>query len=242
MVDNKRLVIARLLVFYVDFYFGKINASWQKLAAIFMTRTAILTILLFLLFIGCIGQSTQAIKSDSIPYYFPLEVFTDTAIYVGHDTFVVKWYSKHLHALNEPILFNDTSSHETYRFTWLRTFHNPVAIRIEKNKDSYTLFWKQSDGAGGYEPGKIVVDRQRTIDKNTWDSFLGKLKESDFWQLPTNKMDFGNDGSQWILEAKTPQKYHVVDRWTPGKGDKYYQVCDFLIKLADLKIKGNNKY
>jgi hypothetical protein len=215
----------------------------KTLAAIFMTRTTTLATILLLLFISCNGQSTQTNnKRDSIPYYFPLELFRDTAIYVGQDSFVVKWYSKHLYALNEPVLFSDKSSNETYRFTWLRTFDNPIAIRIEKNKDSYTLFWRQSDGAGGYEPGKIIVDRQQTIDKKTWDSFLDKLTEINFWQLPTNEMDFGHDGARWILEAKTPQKYHVVNRWTPKKDEKYYQACDFLIKLTDLKIKAGDKY
>jgi hypothetical protein len=212
-------------------------------AICFMIRTTTLGPILLLLFIGCNGKSIQTNnKGDSIPYYFPLEAFTDTAVYVGHDTFVVKWYSKHLYALNEPVLFTDNSTNETYRFTWLRTFDNPIAIRIEKNKDSYTLFWRQSDGAGGYEPGKIIVDRQQTINKRTWDSFLDKLVGINFWQLPTNEMDLGNDGAQWILEGKTLQKYHVVDRWTLSKNEKYYQACDFLIKLTDLKIKGDNKY
>lgn len=208
-----------------------------------MTRSIALTTLLLLLHIGCNGQSPQTVnKKDNIPYYFPLEVFTDSGSYVNSGRLEVKWYSRHLFALNEPILYSDKSDNESYRFTWLRSFHDPVAIRIERNKDSYTLFWKQSDGSGGYEPGKIIVNQQKTIDKKTWDSFLDKLTGIDLWQLPSNEKNWGRDGALWILEGKTPLKYHVVVRWTPGKRSKYYKACDFLIKLTDLKIKGDDKY
>jgi len=59
--------------------------------------------------------------------YFPVGTFGP----LNSDLFVREWYSKHLVAMEEPSLscgvLEDT---ETYRFLWLRTFHNPVAVRF----------------------------------------------------------------------------------------------------------------
>lgn len=220
-------------------------------------QTFLISLLLLTILTSCQGQgnatSTNASKyslpidtafipTDSTQFYFPLEIFRDTSIYVGQDTFVNTWYSKHLFAMKEPVIYTDKSQTETYRFTWLRTFHNPIAIRIEKNKDTYMLYWKLSDGAGGYQPGKLTINKQKKIDKSTWDEFQNHLNQIDFWKMNPNEKTFGNDGSQWILEGKTTTQYNVVDRWTPSEKSKYYECCDFLIGLTDLKIKRKDKY
>lgn len=82
------------------------------------------------------------IPIDKNQGYFPLEIFTDTSIYIGYDTLHIEWYSKHLRAMKEHLLFNKKQDKLTFRFLWLRTFHNPIAIRIEKQSDTYNLTWK----------------------------------------------------------------------------------------------------
>jgi len=95
---------------------------------------------------------------DSNQPYFPKDLFpeveidwirTDSIITIEkkvkegtYDEFVVDWYSKHLHAMKEPLLFNRKVKKEVYRFTWLRTFHKPMTFRIEKWKDRYILYCK----------------------------------------------------------------------------------------------------
>src|SRR5262245_25566892 len=58
--------------------------------------------------------------------YFPVGTFGSRS-----DLFVREWYSKHLVAMKEPSLscgvLEDT---ETYRFLWLSTWENPVAVRV----------------------------------------------------------------------------------------------------------------
>lgn len=189
-----------------------------------------------------LNNFTPFVPIDSSQFYFPLETFHDTSIYIGHDNFANTWYSKHLFAMKEPVIFMDNSENEIYRFTWLRTFHNPVAIRIEKQGDSCLLYWKSCSGAGGYQPGKLTVNSQKIIEKATWNEFKSRLDQIDFWNLKTNEKVFGCDGARWILEGKSLQQYHVVDRWTPDDNSKYYQCCDFLIGLTDLKIKNKYKY
>lgn len=113
---------------------------------------------------------------------------------------------------------------EIYRFRWSRTFHNPIAIRIEKHGEVYTLYWKLCNGAGGYQPGELIINKHKVIDKATWDEFQNRLTQLDFWKMNTNETSFGNDGSQWVLEGKTPKQYHVIDRWTPSEKSNYYRM------------------
>lgn len=158
------------------------------------------------------------------------------------DTFKISWYSKQLHSLKEPVLFNKNSSKEVYRFTWLRTFHNPIAIRIEKDSNGYFIAWKVCNGAGGYDPGKLITDKRMPLSENDWNKFQGFLNNIDFWNLKNIPNIPGNDGSHWILEGKTPNKYQVIDRWSPNENNDYFQACNFLISLTGLKIRNSDKY
>lgn len=188
------------------------------------------------------AANTSRLPADS-SRYFPLGVFQDDESYPDEDSFLNTWYSSQLFAMKEPVIYDDATGNEIYRFTWLRTFHHPVAIRIEQHKDTYLLFWKVCSGAGGYKPGKLVADKKKTIDKTTWTEFKNRLAEAGFWNLSTHENGLtGTDGAQWILEGKSPGQYHVVDRWTPQNTSKYYQCCDFLIGLTDLGINGQDKY
>ncbi len=179
---------------------------------------------------------------DSNLFYFPTKMFRNNSSQNGLENFKVNWYSKQLIALKEPILFNDTSKKEIFRFTWLRSFHNPVAIRIEKLGNDYKIFWKLCDGAGGYAPGKLIIDKQKVIDKSAWDEFIKLLDQMDFWNLSTQEEVIGADGAEWILEGKSFNQYKVVERWTPNHDSSYYLCCDFLINLTDLKIADRHKY
>ncbi|MBL7905636.1 MAG: hypothetical protein JNL22_11495 [Bacteroidales bacterium] len=186
-------------------------------------------------------------------WYFPLTSFlelknnwqSDYSVDIIHQVsmakFVLGWYSGQLFALKEPLVYNQTNR-TIYRFTWLRTFHEPVAIRLEKTDNSYTLYWKQTSGAGGYDPGELTVNSSKQLTKEQWDKLISLLKSADFWNMTTkSKDDMGNDGSQWIIEGIENGKYHVVDRWTPRNNN--FQKCgQYLIELTDLKVSGSDLY
>lgn len=153
--------------------------------------------------------------------------------------FSINWYSKYLKALDEPVL-SDTLPTKIYRFTYLRTFDNPIVIRIENNNDTISINWKVSDGAGGYEPGKIIENKSKDLTFEDWKNIENKINSIKFWSLPTVEKELlGTDGSQWILEGKALNRYHVVDRWCGGK---ISLVCRELIKLTDLNLKEDDIY
>lgn len=214
---------------------------------------------LFVIQIG-ISQSIEQFVTDTIKVdkenvptalnqaYFPKIMFPTYGIdftYEGtksvliegeYDDFSIEWYSEHLYKMKEPLLFNRKTDKEIFRFTWLRTFDKPIAIRIEKNKDDYWLYWKKLSGKGGYEPGELITDSKKRISENEWLSFQNLIKKTDFWNMDYGQGVFGNDSSQWILESVNSTDYRVVDRWSPSEGN-FYNACDFLISLTNLKIK-----
>jgi len=153
--------------------------------------------------------------------------------------FHVNWYAENLEALEELIL-SDSLSLKVYRFTWLRTFDNPIVIGLKNNNDSITLYWKVCDGKGGYEPGKIIENKSKELNLNEWKDIVSNINSIDFWNLPSIKSEIsGTDGAQWILEGKELGRYHVIDRWSGGEIKK---LCKQLINLTDLKIKESDIY
>jgi len=153
--------------------------------------------------------------------------------------FHINWYARHLNALDEPVL-SDSLSTKVFRFTWLRTFHNPIVIGLENKNDSITLYWKVCDGAGGYEPGKVIKNKSKALTIKEWNDFVASINSINFWNLPTTQSGIlGTDGAQWILEGKEFGKYHVVDRWSGGTIES---VCLELLELSDLKINKDDIY
>jgi hypothetical protein len=146
---------------------------------------------------------------------------------------VAGWYAGQLRAMEEKSLLERADPEtETYRFLWLRTFHHPIFVRIERERKEIRLFTKELDGAGGYEPGKVLRSGDYYITAEDFRHFLDLLEKADYWNTPTDHDNIdGNDGAQWILEGVKNNRYHVVDRWTPRAG-AYREACLYLLKLS----------
>jgi len=169
--------------------------------------------------------------------YFPKGMLGD---------FVQSWYSEQLTALEEPVLYKgiEDRNKQVFRFTWLRTFHHPISIRLEINTDNTgILYTKMTSGAEGYEPGKIQIHETKQISKDDVQKFLDLVRLESFWELPTKiklinpdgTVSIGLDGAQWILEGSTKDNYHVVDRWSPKNGS-FKKICLYLLELSELKV------
>jgi hypothetical protein len=184
------------------------------------------------------------IPKDSSSYYFPLMIKDENSSLMSNalDTSLNAWYSKMLFALHEPVLFNYSGNEEIFRFTWLRTFHNPIVLRIQKDKERITLKLKASSGAGGYEPGKIIIDTTFSISAVQWNKFVRKFESFNFWNFPVLQEGMrGTDGSEWILEAIQNKKYHVASRWS-SRNDNFGKCCVYLLELSQLNVPQDQKY
>jgi hypothetical protein len=96
---------------------------------------------------------------------------------------------------------------------------------------------KKLDGAGGYEPGKLVADTAFAIDSAEWASFTTLLKESGFLENRVAPDRLGHDGAQWILEWVGGGRYYYVDRWTPdanGPAGAFRHIGEWLLRRSGL--------
>src|SRR5271157_294442 len=177
--------------------------------------------------------------------YFPDKV-------LGRDSWSeqlkVGWYSHELKALEEPSLFKlaDNSTAESYRFLWLRTFHAPVAIRLDLMTDGTGIpTTKVANGEAGfpYTVKHVVENDSRPATRQETQAFLAQIKKVGFWSLPTHVNDqTGTDGSQWIFEGVKEGKYHVVDRWSPEKGPIRELGLNLVFDFAHMKIPKDDVY
>ncbi len=153
--------------------------------------------------------------------------------YATRDVFFNDWYGKHLTAMEEPSLIGVYESEkEIYRFLWLRTFHRPIIVRVERSSNTTKLVFVEMSGTGGYEPGSLVRREEKTIGDGQWCDFLALLEKAGYWKLGDDD-DSGHDGARWILEGVREGRYHLVDRWTPDDGD-YRTACIYLLNLSGI--------
>ena len=137
------------------------------------------------------------------------------------DDFRIAWYSKHLAAMDEPSLWRTPPNTEIYRVLWLRTFDAPMVFRLIIKPDrSSKLVTKRTNGQGGYEPGRVVINKATQIDKEETQILLATLVRIKFWGAQTNETGLGGfDGARWIIEGVKNGKYHVVDRWAVANSE-----------------------
>ena len=173
------------------------------------------------------GKSIPLLVTGKVTYFPPKAV----------SEFPTEWYSKHLTAMEEGSMFApDKHAVETYRFLWLRSFHHPVAVRVWRTEIDQFITVKEMSGAGGYEPGRFIVNQTRKLAAGEWDTFIRRLDDSCYWNLPTDDpKERGFDGAQWILEGVKGGRYHIVDRWTPQSGS-FREACLYSLKLSGLAI------
>ncbi len=172
-------------------------------------------IVLFATILGLPQSPAQQPKSS-------IQYFPKSSLDLRRDHFKSDWYSHQLDALQEPSLYRmvKSPSAESYRFLWLRSFNNPIAVRLDPKPDGTSvLTTKVANGSGGFRPGVLTENETRVLTKEQTQSFLSKVNEVGFWEAPNPVNDQrGTDGSQWIIEGVKGGRYHVVARWSPTKG------------------------
>jgi hypothetical protein len=165
------------------------------------------------------------------------------------DSFSVDWYSKHLKAMHEPSLYEFSRADpnaEVYRFLWLRSFHNQIAIRLVVGKNGSGWINARMITLGRhYEPGSIRRYSVSWLTRAKTQSLLAAFESAGFWSLPTEPPANGRiglDGAQWIFEGVRGGQYHLIDRWSPEAGDPVRAVGTLALKLARFRIRASEIY
>jgi hypothetical protein len=151
-----------------------------------------------------------------------------------------RWYSKYLSAAAEPSLYEAgrrPGGNDVIRFTWLRSFHPPVTVRVEGLRSaSPRLIAKQLSGAGGYDPGGIANQIDRRLSPVEAAALRRALLRPNVFDLPALECGGGMDGAEWIVEGLDRDGYHFVARWGPEHG-KVRETGLALLKLTGWTFK-----
>jgi hypothetical protein len=180
--------------------------------------------------------SAVALGAD-LPVYFPGELDSDKA---NHYAPLERGYAELLVLLKEPPLCCKSAvPARTFRFTWNRTFHRPIALRLEEQADgTWLLYTKIANGAGGYDWGSLEVNKRRVVPTTKANALVAKLAPGTrFWSLPVRDDRVGLDGAGWIIEARSGDEYHYIIRWSPEKGE----VRDIGLAFIALSDLGDEK-
>jgi hypothetical protein len=168
--------------------------------------------------------------------YFPNLALGETQR--EHDLFAA-WYTKDLKAMGEPsMLALSTTPAHAYRFLWLRTFDNPVAVRVNVGEDGSSLLTvKVASGKAGNERGVLIKNQTRNLGMQPTKWFLDQIENLQYWSQPTRESTGpGCDGAEWMLEAVKDGRYKVVIRWSPAKGPLRELGLDMVERLAKLHV------
>ena len=161
-----------------------------------------------------LSASAEASELDcparaSADYYFLSGTFEPK------DDGLREWYSKHLRAMNEPSMRCGVAADTEYRFTWLRNFHHPVAVRVTNKDNIARIDAVELDGAGGYMPGKELRRVSRRLTTAEW---VNIHQAMEAWALKAPTEERGLDGSEWIFEQHNAGGYGAVSVWSPTSG------------------------
>ena len=200
-------------------------------------------------------QVTDAMRTNTTYVFLPDDRVIERRIVARVDTFRLKWFSYYLYRLQEPVLSNYPLGKEIYRLTWLRSFHPPVVIRMEKEGNRVRLTTKilsrtpelpghrYADRDGSIHLTDTSIDipfRRNTtkkIPKAVYDEYMRLLREQRaLFISPLGFRDsLGSDGSEWILETHRPDGYYFIVRWSPEQTDPVRALGEYLIDLSDAK-------
>ncbi|WP_445711876.1 hypothetical protein [Flavobacterium sp.] len=228
----------------------------KKRIFVFIITSLLLSIVILITYLNYnnIDVDNNNIPSNSKISYFPEKTFPriesygyitsdkkikreEKIIKNEYDTIIKNYISENLYEFKEPLLYNYDSGKEIYRFTWLRSFHNPIVIRIEIASNKKTIFWKELKINKEYKPIKIITDTYKPLDNEKWTELENLLKKENFWEIYPNINVLGNDGSFWVLEGTKDKKYKAVAFWSPKRNKiEYFELCKYILALTDLKI------
>lgn len=205
-----------------------------------------------------LADSSGRPNNDSVNFYplalFPLNKILEDPKIDGYDTFFVKIYSRDLHKLEEPILYNHYLDKEIFRFIWMRSFRPSIIIRMEKEDDSLKIIQKLYHEF--YNPIEIIdpIKKSRKWDvvlDSVWNKKIIKKHSLNIWNELESKLIKYNylhmssivpwmdctDGAEWFLEGHLADGYYLVNRWCPGEHQyqEFRKLCDFILDQSEFK-------
>ena len=143
------------------------------------------------------------------------------------DTFTNRWYSANFVALKESNLAEYPKDEALFRLTVISSFNPSFTFRLADTDTKPTVIFKSSEGAGGYDPEGLAIERVADISPDIFQEIIIGIKELDICNAPKDTR-IGFDGSQWIFEVRkdafensdfSESEICMLDYWTPDAGE-----------------------
>ena len=143
----------------------------------------------------------------------------------------------HLQAMQELSLYNAkvNEGDEIYRFTYLPSFDQPVAVRVEKKGNEIFFNWKIGKGAGGYYPVGLDKEGRYELTQKQWKKFKTKIKKAKYTSQPNKTYVLMIDGESWALEHKTTTGY--MAKYTNWAYEDFTAPFIYLMEIAGVNFK-----
>ena len=193
------------------------------------------------------GDSTMETKLDSfkLNWYssqlYPSKEKILYNYYQGQSIYRFTW----LRAFNEPVFI---ALYKKSGRVWLTLkkldrqpdfmkivyVDKPFPFRTDKSKTFKNSKMRQDSVVEPDRHANILINDTKELTMADWNNFEKLLADCHYWNMTPCEIGLtGFDGSQWIIEASSKDKYWVVDRWSPQDG---FRECGvYLIKLSGLK-------
>jgi hypothetical protein len=165
-------------------------------------------------------------------FFFPVGVLIPSQNGASLDDFVRRWFSKSLQRMGEPSFICEAPSADTYRLLMLPTWGAPVGVRVTLLSTTADVVVKRLSGNGGYDPGTLLAAKTSSLSVDDAARFRNTVADSAFWSIPTNDLDNllrVRDGTEWVMEGRSGNRYHVVFRGSPEAG-KFRELCLLLLR------------
>lgn len=209
----------RFLVFLILFFSLKTISLLYRGARVILPANMKYILLVLLL---CVTQFACLEKSRKIEVvtdeFNPLIPNGTSVQYFSHDTTLGSygsWTDDILFKLREPVLKKNTGRGEFIRFIWLRSFENPIVIRVNKFTDTIYANIKELDISD--EQKGVLKDTIINLGAKEWNDFVDTLAKNGFWSNTSENTSDAMDGVIWYLESRVGGHYKLVEGWDGGR-------------------------
>jgi hypothetical protein len=123
---------------------------------------------------------------------------------------------------------------ESYRFIWIPSFHNAIAVRAWRTENRHFLVAKRLDTKGS-EVGRVSFENTRSLTEAQWHRVINLLEQTSFWNLPTVDIEDepSEDSNYYVFEGNKDNRFHEVHR--TNKIDEIRRLGAYMIELSELK-------
>jgi hypothetical protein len=131
------------------------------------------------------------------------------------------YYTKYLSAMKEPSVLSplEKGVERVFRFTYLRSFHDPLVVRITEAGDTFTAHAVRLEMDQQYRPVKIVQEKTWKLDEEARKTVKPLPEQEGFWTALSDAEQAVAqsilDGSTWIFEVHDKDGYRMIEIQSP---------------------------